>query len=131
MRKNSEDKFCSRSLRLNNNFLTELSGLCETVKHYFSEPALLSWLDLSFNDISHINAVSLRRHGVGLYSPYHNRVTTNSHQPSTLCSVYVFSMIKSVNYRMKLSLRSSVSFQSCGCCISMVTASVTFQRWTN
>ncbi|XP_067102948.1 leucine rich repeat containing 51 [Osmerus mordax] len=57
VRKNSEDKFCSRSLRLNNNFLTELSGLCETVKHYFSEPALLSWLDLSFNDISHINAV--------------------------------------------------------------------------
>ncbi|XP_041918903.1 leucine rich repeat containing 51 [Alosa sapidissima] len=55
LKRSAERKFCSRALRLNNNIITELSGLHSTVHALLSQPHQLAWLDLSFNDISHID----------------------------------------------------------------------------
>lgn len=55
---NSEMKYLSRSLRLNNNNITDLCDLQKTVCHFLAEPSQLAWLDLSFNNISHIDQVS-------------------------------------------------------------------------
>ena len=54
---NHENKYVSRSLRLNNNLITELSGLPTTITHFLAEPLQLAWLDLSYNDIGHIHPV--------------------------------------------------------------------------
>ncbi|XP_020497384.2 leucine rich repeat containing 51 [Labrus bergylta] len=56
-KRNSEMKYESRSLRLNNNNITELHDLQMTVSHFLAEPSQLTWLDLSFNKISHIDQV--------------------------------------------------------------------------
>ncbi|XP_017539981.1 leucine rich repeat containing 51 isoform X1 [Pygocentrus nattereri] len=57
LRRNSEGKFSSRSLRLNNNIISDLQGLTDTLPALFTEPKRLAWLDLSFNDLSHIHPV--------------------------------------------------------------------------
>ncbi|XP_044059450.1 leucine rich repeat containing 51 isoform X1 [Siniperca chuatsi] len=56
-KRNSEMKYLSRSLRLNNNSITDLHDLQKTVCHFLAEPSQLAWLDLSFNKISHIDQV--------------------------------------------------------------------------
>ncbi|XP_035536395.1 leucine rich repeat containing 51 [Morone saxatilis] len=56
-KKNSAMKYLSRSLRLNNNNITDLSDLQKPVSHFLAEPSQLAWLDLSFNEISHIDQV--------------------------------------------------------------------------
>lgn len=58
LKRNSEMKYQSRSLRLSNNDITELHDLQRPVRHFLAEPSLLAWLDLSFNKISHIDQVS-------------------------------------------------------------------------
>ncbi|KAM6988456.1 leucine-rich repeat-containing protein 51 [Tautogolabrus adspersus] len=50
-------KYKSRSLRLNNNKISELHDLQMTVSHFLAEPSQLTWLDLSFNKIFHIDEV--------------------------------------------------------------------------
>ncbi|XP_076832824.1 leucine-rich repeat-containing protein 51 isoform X2 [Brachyhypopomus gauderio] len=55
--KNSEGKFSSRALRLNNNIISDLAGLNDMLSAVFVEPTRLAWIDLSFNDISHIHPV--------------------------------------------------------------------------
>uniref|UniRef100_A0A667ZWZ6 Leucine-rich repeat-containing protein 51 n=1 Tax=Myripristis murdjan TaxID=586833 RepID=A0A667ZWZ6_9TELE len=57
LKRNSEKKYLSRSLRLNNNIITDLSDLHKTLTHFLAEPSQLAWLDLSFNCISHIDPV--------------------------------------------------------------------------
>ncbi|CAL8351332.1 unnamed protein product [Lota lota] len=57
LKKNHENKYVSRSLRLNNNIITDLSGLHTAITHFLAEPLQLAWLDLSFNDIAHIDPV--------------------------------------------------------------------------
>ncbi|XP_030247200.1 leucine-rich repeat-containing protein 51 [Sparus aurata] len=57
LKRNSEMKYQSRSLRLSNNDITELHDLQRPVRHFLAEPSLLAWLDLSFNKISHIDQV--------------------------------------------------------------------------
>lgn len=51
-------KYLSRSLRLNNNNITDLHDLQKTANHFLAEPSRLAWLDLSFNKITHIDQVS-------------------------------------------------------------------------
>ncbi|XP_066555307.1 leucine-rich repeat-containing protein 51 [Amia ocellicauda] len=53
---NPDGKFCSKALRLNNNILSELSGFTSTVTALMDDPAQLSWIDLSFNDLSVIDS---------------------------------------------------------------------------
>ncbi|XP_060744289.1 leucine rich repeat containing 51 [Tachysurus vachellii] len=55
--RNSEGKFASRVLRLNNNLLSNTTGLMETLSDLFVEPKRIAWLDLSFNNITHIHPV--------------------------------------------------------------------------
>lgn len=58
LRRDADRKYNSRSLRLSNNNIKELHDLFRPINHFLSEPSLLSWLDLSFNQISHIHSVS-------------------------------------------------------------------------
>ncbi|KAL6116263.1 lrrc51 [Pungitius sinensis] len=57
LKRNSKKKYLSCSLRLNNNNITDLHDLHMTVSHFLAEPSQLAWLDLSFNNISHIDKV--------------------------------------------------------------------------
>ncbi|XP_029301664.1 leucine-rich repeat-containing protein 51 isoform X2 [Cottoperca gobio] len=57
LKRNSEMKYPSCSLRLNNNSITDLHDLQQTVSHFLAEPSQLSWLDLSFNNILHIDKI--------------------------------------------------------------------------
>ncbi|KAF7666053.1 hypothetical protein LDENG_00118260 [Lucifuga dentata] len=57
LKRNSEKKYLSHSLRLNNNSITDLVDLQKTINHFLAEPSLLAWLDLSFNKITHIDPV--------------------------------------------------------------------------
>ncbi|XP_008299932.1 leucine-rich repeat-containing protein 51 [Stegastes partitus] len=57
LQRNSEMKYLSCSLRLNNNIITDLYDLQKTVCHFLAEPSHLAWLDLSFNKITHVDPV--------------------------------------------------------------------------
>ncbi|XP_028429181.1 leucine-rich repeat-containing protein 51 isoform X2 [Perca flavescens] len=57
LKTNSEKKYLSCSLRLNNNNISDLHDLQKTVSHFLAEPSQIAWLDLSFNKISHIDQV--------------------------------------------------------------------------
>ncbi|XP_068601751.1 leucine-rich repeat-containing protein 51 [Brachionichthys hirsutus] len=57
IKRNSELKYPSCALRLNNNNVTDLYDLQKTITHFLAEPSQLAWLDLSFNQISHIDEV--------------------------------------------------------------------------
>ncbi|XP_033953816.1 leucine-rich repeat-containing protein 51 isoform X1 [Pseudochaenichthys georgianus] len=57
LKRNSEMKYSSCSLRLNNNNILDLHDLQKTVSYFLAEPSQLAWLDLSFNSISHIDKV--------------------------------------------------------------------------
>ncbi|XP_019950623.1 leucine-rich repeat-containing protein 51 [Paralichthys olivaceus] len=57
LKRNSEKKYQSRSLRLNNNNISDLGDLQISVCHFLAEPLQLAWLDLSFNRITHIDPV--------------------------------------------------------------------------
>ncbi|KAM8904311.1 leucine-rich repeat-containing protein 51 [Spinachia spinachia] len=75
LKRNSKKKYLSCSLRLNNNNITDLHDLHTTVSHFLAEPSQLAWLDLAFNNISHIDKVLcqllelrvLYLHGNGLF----------------------------------------------------------------
>ncbi|XP_049924921.1 leucine rich repeat containing 51 isoform X2 [Epinephelus moara] len=58
LKRNSQMKYLSCSLRLNNNNITHIHDLHKTVNHFLAEPSQLAWLDLSFNKISHIDQES-------------------------------------------------------------------------
>lgn len=60
--RNSKGKFASHVLRLNNNLLSNMTGLMETLSALFVEPKRLAWLDLSFNNITHIHPVNIHRY---------------------------------------------------------------------
>ena len=112
LKRNSEMKYQSRSLRLSNNNITELHDLLKPVRHFLAEPSLLAWLDLSFNKISHIDQVS------SLLS-----VSYLLAEPSSLaqnkCVICMF-----------LCCRFCASCVSCVCCIFTATAFLFYQRWT-
>ncbi|KAF3704407.1 Leucine-rich repeat-containing protein 51 [Channa argus] len=57
LKTNSEKKYLSRSLRLNNNRIGDLKGLQYVLRHFLARPLNLGWLDLSFNKIRSIDPV--------------------------------------------------------------------------
>ncbi|XP_030632517.1 leucine-rich repeat-containing protein 51 [Chanos chanos] len=57
LKRNKEGKIRSKALRFNNNHITDVSGLINTVMALLCEAPRLAWLDLSFNEISHISPV--------------------------------------------------------------------------
>ncbi|KAM7399358.1 hypothetical protein PAMP_018635 [Pampus punctatissimus] len=62
LKRNSQKKYLSRSLRLNNNNITDLHDLQRTISHFLAEPLQLAWLDLSFNNITNIEQVLCELH---------------------------------------------------------------------
>ncbi|XP_034050071.1 leucine-rich repeat-containing protein 51-like [Thalassophryne amazonica] len=62
LHKNSEGKYLSRALRLNNNRLCCLSGLQYLINNLLAEPVQLGWLDVSFNHLTQIEPVLCELH---------------------------------------------------------------------
>ncbi|XP_006628202.1 leucine-rich repeat-containing protein 51 [Lepisosteus oculatus] len=52
-----EGKFCSKALRLSNNILSNLSDFATASTALLDDPKQLSWIDLSFNDLSTIDPI--------------------------------------------------------------------------
>ncbi|XP_014859406.1 PREDICTED: leucine-rich repeat-containing protein 51-like [Poecilia mexicana] len=57
LRIDSNNKYLSQSMRLNNNNITNLVGLEFMLSHFLAQPSLLGWLDLSCNKITSIECV--------------------------------------------------------------------------
>ncbi|KAJ8368088.1 hypothetical protein SKAU_G00081160 [Synaphobranchus kaupii] len=55
--RNEEQRFCTRSLRLNNNKIKDLTGFSDAITILLSEPFQLAWVDLSYNLMAHIDPV--------------------------------------------------------------------------
>lgn len=49
-----KDRYVTSTLWLSNNFLSSMEGLQRLVDRVLDDPAYLSWLDLSFNEINEI-----------------------------------------------------------------------------
>ncbi|XP_058490570.1 leucine rich repeat containing 51 [Solea solea] len=62
LKRNSQMKYNSHCLRLNNNNIVDLDELQMTINHFLAEPSQLAWLDLSFNKITHIDHVLCELH---------------------------------------------------------------------
>ena len=56
--KNSEGKVNTQTVKLNNNQMSEMTGLDTTLIKIVEFPEDLTWIDLSFNDFSKIDPVS-------------------------------------------------------------------------
>jgi hypothetical protein len=52
-------KYLTRSIWLNNNNLKNAQGFETFMKHILQQPSALSWIDLSFNNITEVDDVSL------------------------------------------------------------------------
>ncbi|XP_047246876.1 leucine rich repeat containing 51 isoform X2 [Girardinichthys multiradiatus] len=78
LKKNSERKYLSCSLRLSNNSITDLCDLHQTVCHFLAEPSHLAWLDLSFNKLSHIEQVLCELPGLRVLYLHGNSIYTLS-----------------------------------------------------
>ncbi|XP_072247847.1 leucine-rich repeat-containing protein 51 [Leuresthes tenuis] len=74
LKRNSERKYLSCSLRLSNNNITDLCDLQRTVSHFLAEPSHLAWLDLSFNKITHIDQVLCELHGLRVLYLHGNNI---------------------------------------------------------
>ena len=57
IKRTDDGKFHCRNLKLNNNAITELGTLKPTIELLLVDPYLLTWLDLSFNLLTKIDAV--------------------------------------------------------------------------
>ena len=55
----NDGKYDSLALKFNNNTLTEIVGLEKVVRYLLVNPMELSWLDLSMNDITKLDNVSI------------------------------------------------------------------------
>ncbi|KAK2140074.1 hypothetical protein NP493_6009g00002 [Ridgeia piscesae] len=56
-RRNEDDKFMTRVIRLNNNFFADLSKFQGVMESIMAEPLLISWIDFSFNSLPKIDHV--------------------------------------------------------------------------
>ncbi|XP_002740743.1 leucine-rich repeat-containing protein 51-like [Saccoglossus kowalevskii] len=52
-----EGKVISSAFKLNNNRIQDLNGFADVVSNILDKPEELSWIDLSFNDISKIDSI--------------------------------------------------------------------------
>uniref|UniRef100_A0A3B4B9T5 Leucine-rich repeat-containing protein 51 n=1 Tax=Periophthalmus magnuspinnatus TaxID=409849 RepID=A0A3B4B9T5_9GOBI len=53
----SRGRYHSRAVRLNNNNISDLTGVGFLLGHFLSRPSHLGWLDLSFNKLERIDPV--------------------------------------------------------------------------
>ncbi|XP_016098027.1 leucine-rich repeat-containing protein 51 isoform X1 [Sinocyclocheilus grahami] len=74
LKRDSEQKILSATLRLNNNFLSDLTGLMDTLSTLYAEPTRLAWLDISFNEFQHIHPVLTQLKELRLLYLHGNRI---------------------------------------------------------
>ncbi|XP_043114110.1 leucine rich repeat containing 51 [Puntigrus tetrazona] len=74
LKRDSEQKIIGTALRLNNNFLSDLTGLMGTLSSLYAEPTRLAWLDLSFNEFQHIHPVLAQLKELRLLYLHGNRI---------------------------------------------------------
>lgn len=127
--RNSEGKFASHVLRLNNNLLSNMTGLMATLSALFVEPKRLAWLDLSFNNITHIHLVNIHRYWFHFIQAFFAETKHLLSKEQT--ENWLDSELNRPHQTPSRSLRSSLSWWSCVCCISMVTQCVISLRWTS
>jgi len=63
-------KYKANSLRFCYNAISDLQFFSSTLEHFLENPLELAWLDLSFNDISTIDEVTVTLRG-SLHGPFH------------------------------------------------------------
>ena len=54
---NDEERYNSKCLRVNNNLLQDVQNFSKVMENILLDPTVLSWIDLSFNEITHIDDV--------------------------------------------------------------------------
>uniref|UniRef100_F7CZP1 Leucine-rich repeat-containing protein 51 n=1 Tax=Ornithorhynchus anatinus TaxID=9258 RepID=F7CZP1_ORNAN len=57
LRRSPEGKALTQALRLNNNALSDMNDLSQTLTQLLERPQDLAWIDLSFNDLSNIDPI--------------------------------------------------------------------------
>ncbi|ELU12804.1 hypothetical protein CAPTEDRAFT_164006 [Capitella teleta] len=55
--RDEEGKFNCKCLKLNNNQIADLKGLLPTLTKIILDPSVLSWIDISFNELTRIDPV--------------------------------------------------------------------------
>ncbi|XP_024140929.1 leucine-rich repeat-containing protein 51 [Oryzias melastigma] len=74
LKTDSQGKYLSRSLRLDNNHITEVSNLQCVLSHFLVQPSSIGWLDLSFNKITSISAVLSELHELHVLYLHGNQI---------------------------------------------------------
>ena len=62
IRKDEEGRYQTNCIRINNNMLEKLDGFSQMMNHLLIDPENLVWIDLSQNELQHIDPVRYRGH---------------------------------------------------------------------
>ncbi|XP_033646990.1 leucine-rich repeat-containing protein 51-like [Asterias rubens] len=76
--KNSEGKVNTQTVKLNNNQMSEMTGLDTTLIKIVEFPEDLTWIDLSFNDFSKIDPILLKYTKLKVLYLHGNNITNIS-----------------------------------------------------
>ena len=60
IRKDEEGRYQTNCIRINNNMLEKLDGFSQMMNHLLIDPENLVWIDLSQNELQHIDPVRYR-----------------------------------------------------------------------
>ena len=82
-RRQEDEKYETRCLRLNNNEMTSLTGFNDLLTSLLAQPDALRWLDLSFNKLPNIDPVCSLLHTLSklLTQPSHSLLTLRWSKP--------------------------------------------------
>ncbi|XP_070553996.1 leucine-rich repeat-containing protein 51-like [Ptychodera flava] len=64
LKKTGEGKVVSSALKVNNNAIQDLNGFADIMSKLLDKPEEVSWVDLSFNDITKIDDIILQYEGL-------------------------------------------------------------------
>uniref|UniRef100_A0A8C5QMK0 Leucine-rich repeat-containing protein 51 n=1 Tax=Leptobrachium leishanense TaxID=445787 RepID=A0A8C5QMK0_9ANUR len=70
----NDGKLMTRAVRLNNNILTDVQDFQESMEKLLSQPHQLSWIDLSFNDLTTIDRVLTTYHQLSVLNLHGNSI---------------------------------------------------------
>ncbi|XP_006003641.1 leucine rich repeat containing 51 [Latimeria chalumnae] len=89
LKSSQEDKFYSRSIKLNNNTLTDLTNFNEVLSKMITDISMLSWIDLSFNDLSAIEPVLTLYKNLKVLYLHGNSISSLSEVDKLACLPYL------------------------------------------
>jgi hypothetical protein len=58
--RDEEGKYHCRCLKMNNNQIADIKGLVPALTKIIVDPSALSWIDISFNELTRIDPVSFK-----------------------------------------------------------------------